>query len=110
MSDGLWHSADTVVLTGSGHKGDDADLGPRVLPEADIESLISFVDEWRARYGLSPALIEHAIREARDSTLIGETPEQWSPLASATDAALYGRWRSVEQLAAGLAGSDGPEP
>ena len=72
------------------------------VPEGEIGSLGEVLGLDLERFGISPELVQHAIREARESRLSGEQPETWSPLAGAVRADEYGRWRANEELEAEL--------
>ena len=72
------------------------------VPEGEIGSLGEVLGLDLERFEISPELVRHAIREARESRLSGEQPESWSPLASAVRADEYGRWRANEELEAEL--------
>jgi len=95
--------AEVVVITGGGHPPTPFVSRGRVLPEAELESLMDAAPSWSKEFGVSPGLVAHAIREAKESRLLGDSPETWSPLASATRFDELGRWRAQEELAVELA-------
>jgi pimeloyl-ACP methyl ester carboxylesterase len=72
------------------------------VPENEIGSVAEVLRPDLERFEISPELVQHAIREAQESSLRGEQPETWSPLASAARFDEYGRWRADEALEAEL--------
>jgi pimeloyl-ACP methyl ester carboxylesterase len=72
------------------------------VPENEIGSIAEVLGPDLGRFEISPELVHHVIREAQESTLLGEQPETWSPLASAARYDEFGRWRAAEQLEAVL--------
>src|SRR4051812_3981880 len=72
------------------------------VPENEIGSVAEVLGPDLERFEISPQLVQHVIREAQGSTLRGEQPETWSPLASAGRFDEFGRWRAAEQFEAEL--------
>ena len=71
-------AAELVTISRGGHPPTPAGSRASVVPETELESLTKVAPRWSRELGVSPALVGHAIREAKGSRLYGETPETWS--------------------------------
>src|SRR5262245_49011927 len=100
--DGERFAATTLTVRFNDHgRPSFAGAAPSV-PENEIGSVAEVLGPDLERFEISSELVQHVIREAQESTVRGERPETWSPLASAARFDEFGRWRADEELEAQL--------